>query len=84
MKLFLTLICLGTALLAAPAEVRMAIQPFFTTTTYPTPVRSAALMALFAHGATKEELTTLVAQLAAAGEAEGTLNGFRTAIEKMK
>ena len=66
------------------AEVRTAIQPFFTTPTYPAPVRSAALMALFAHGATKEELTTLVDQLAAAGEAEGALNGFRTAIEKMK
>ena len=67
-----------------PSEVRAAVLPFFTTASYPAPWRNAALKALIAHGATKDELSALVDQLAADGDKEFTLNGFRSTIEKMK
>jgi len=67
-----------------PSEVRAAVLPFFTNVGYSSPWRNAALKALIAHGATKDELSALVDQLAADGDKEFTLNGFRSTIEKMK
>ena len=62
----------------------MALQPFFTTASYPGTVRSTTLKSLIAHGATKEEWSMLVDQMETNGETEFTRNRFRSAIEKIK